>query len=79
VLRGMSLGESLQPKALAELTSKGVNLVTWGPEFLKAFEKAWDEVAAELAAKSPEFKKAWDSNSKYRKEYAKCKDRGYLQ
>lgn len=79
VLRGMSLGESLQPKALAELTSKGVKLVTWGPEFLKAFEKAWDEVATEQAQKSPEFKKAWDSLSKFRKEYAIWKDRGYLQ
>ncbi|MFZ5782180.1 MAG: TRAP transporter substrate-binding protein [Pseudomonadota bacterium] len=79
VLRGMSLGESLQPKALAELTNKGVKLVTWTPEFLKAFEKAWEEVATEQAQKSPEFKKAWDSLSKFRKEYAIWKDRGYLQ
>jgi TRAP-type mannitol/chloroaromatic compound transport system substrate-binding protein len=79
VLRGMSLGESLQPKAMIEIEKKGVKLMTWSPEFLAAFEKAWNEVAAEQAAKSPEFKKAWDSLSNFRKEYAIWKDRGYLK
>ena len=31
--------------------------------------KAWDEVVAEQSAKSPEFKKAWASYSKFRDEY----------
>jgi TRAP-type mannitol/chloroaromatic compound transport system substrate-binding protein len=79
VLRGMSLGESLQPKAMAEIEGKGVKLMTWGPEFLQAFEKAWIEVAAEQATKSPEFKKAWDSLTTFRKEYAIWRERGYLK
>ncbi len=79
VLKGIALGESLQPKAMLEIQSKGVELKTWSPEMLAAFEKAWNEVAAEQAAKSPEFKKAWDSLSKFRKEYAIWKDRGYLK
>ena len=79
VLRGMSLGESLQPAALKEIESKGVKLMTWGPEFLAAFEKAWGEVAIEQAAKSPEFKKAWDSLSKFRAEYSIWRERGYLK
>ena len=79
VLRGISLGESLQPKALIEIEGKGVKLMTWGPEFMAAFQKAWDEVAVEQSAKSPEFKKAWDSLSAFRKEYAIWKDRGYLK
>ncbi|MDI1283266.1 MAG: TRAP transporter substrate-binding protein [Reyranella sp.] len=79
VLRGMSLGESLQPKAMIEMEKKGVKLMTWGPEFIAAFQKAWDEVAVEQSAKSPEFKKAWDSLSAFRKEYAIWKDRGYLK
>ncbi len=78
-LRGMSLGESLQPAALREIESKGVKLMTWGPEFLAAFEKAWKEVAEEQSAKSPEFKKAWDSLSKFRTEYSVWRDRGYLK
>ncbi|WP_428662102.1 TRAP transporter substrate-binding protein [Reyranella sp.] len=79
VLKGMSLGESLQPKALLEIEKKGVKLMTWGPEFTAAFEKAWNEVAVEQSEKSPEFKKAWDSLSNFRKEYAVWKDRGYLR
>ena len=79
VLKGISLGESLQPKAMIEIEGKGVKLMTWGPEFIAAFQKAWDEVAVEQSAKSPEFKKAWDSLSKFRKEYAIWKDRGYLK
>ena len=42
-------------------------------------EAAEDEVAAEQAAKSPEFKKAWDSYSTFRKDYAIWKDMGYLK
>ncbi len=79
VLKGISLGESLQPKAMAEIVKKGVKLMTWSPEMLAAFEKAWNEVAAEQSAKSPEFKKAWDSLTAFRKEYAIWKDRGYLK
>ncbi|MBM3560744.1 MAG: C4-dicarboxylate ABC transporter, partial [Alphaproteobacteria bacterium] len=78
-LRGMSLGETLQPAAMAEIQSKGVQLMTWGPEFLAAFEREWKVVAAEQATKSPEFKKAWESLSKFRESYAIWKERGYLK
>ena len=78
-LRGMSLGETLQAPALKEIEAKGVKLMTWGPEFLAVFEKAWKEVATEQAAKSPEFKKGWESLSKFRETYAVWKDRGYLK
>jgi TRAP-type mannitol/chloroaromatic compound transport system substrate-binding protein len=78
-LRGISFGESLQHGALKEIESKGVKLMTWSPEFLAAFEKAWKEVAEEQAAKSPEFKKAWDSLSKFRADYAIWRERGYLK
>ena len=66
-------------QAMKEIESKGVKLMTWSQEFLAAFEKAWDEVAAEQAAKSPEFKKAWESLSDFREEYAIWKERGYLK
>ena len=51
----------------------------WPPEFLAAYEKAWNEVVAEQNAKSPEFKKAWDSYSAFRKDYSIWKDHGYLK
>jgi TRAP-type mannitol/chloroaromatic compound transport system substrate-binding protein len=79
ILKGVSAGETLQGPAIAELQKKGVQLMTWSPEFLKAFEKEWQKVAAEQAAKSPEFKKAWDSLSKFRAEYKAWGDRGYLK
>ena len=79
VLRGISVGETVQGPAMTELESKGVKLMTWGPEFLAAFQKEWEKVAAEQAAKSPEFKKAWDSLSAFRAKYAVWKDRGYLK
>jgi TRAP-type mannitol/chloroaromatic compound transport system substrate-binding protein len=79
VLKGISVGETVQGPAMKEIESKGVKLMTWSPEFLAAFEKEWKKVAEEQTAKSPEFKKAWDSLSNFRKEYAIWKDRGYLK
>jgi TRAP-type mannitol/chloroaromatic compound transport system substrate-binding protein len=78
ILKGISVGESVQGPAMKELQSKGVQLLTWSPEFLKAFEAEWKKVAAEQAAKSPEFKKAWDSLSKFREQYSDWRERGYL-
>ncbi|HYC65856.1 MAG TPA: TRAP transporter substrate-binding protein, partial [Reyranellaceae bacterium] len=66
ILKGVSAGETLQGPAIDELVKKGVQLKTWPPEFLAAFEREWKKVAEEQAAKSPEFKKAWDSLSKFR-------------
>jgi TRAP-type mannitol/chloroaromatic compound transport system substrate-binding protein len=79
MLRQLAEGEAVQAKALREIQSKGVTLHRWPKEFLDAFEKAWKEVAAEQAEKSPEFKKAWDSYSKFRGEYKIWRDYGYLQ
>ena len=79
MLQQFAEGEALQGKALAEIKSKGVTLHRWPKEFIDAFEKSWNEVAAEQAAKSAEFKKAWDSYTAFRKEYAVWKDLGYLQ
>ncbi|MBM3570311.1 MAG: TRAP transporter substrate-binding protein [Alphaproteobacteria bacterium] len=79
VLKGMSVGESVQAPAMKEIESKGVKLMTWSPEFLAAFEREWKKVVVEQAAKSPEFKKAWDSLSSFREGYAVWRERGYLK
>jgi len=79
VLKGMSVGEAVQPAALKEIESKGVKLMTWGPEFLQAFEREWKKVAVEQAQKSPEFKKAWESLSAFRETYSIWRERGYLK
>ena len=75
----ISYGESAQFGALKEIQAKGVQIKTWGPEFLAAFRKAWEEVAAEEAASNPMFKKAWDSYSAFRKDYAIWRDIGFLK
>jgi TRAP-type mannitol/chloroaromatic compound transport system substrate-binding protein len=79
MLQQYAEGEAVQFKAMKDIEAKGVKLMKWSPEFLKAFEKAWVEVVAEQNAKSPEFKKAWDSYSAFRANYKIWKDLGYLQ
>lgn len=57
----------------------GVQIKRWPPEILKAYEKAWKEVVAEESAANPNFKKAWDSYSTFRNNYAIWRDYGYMQ
>ena len=64
---------------MTELQKKGVKFMTWNKSFLDAYRKAWEEVAAEQANKSPEFKKAWDSLTKFRATYEPWRKRGYLR
>lgn len=63
-------GEAAQWKAMQELQAEGVVLKRWSPEILVAFESAWSEVVAEEMSKSERFRKAWDSFSSFRKNYA---------
>ncbi len=79
IVRGFALSEASQAKAMREIESKGVKLMTWDKTFLAAYEKAWNEVVIEQTAKSPEFKKAWDSLSAFRAEYSVWRERGYLR
>jgi TRAP-type mannitol/chloroaromatic compound transport system substrate-binding protein len=79
MLQQFAEGEAVQGKAMREIQSKGVTIHQWPKEILDAYEKAWEEVAAEQIAKSPEFKKAWDSYSAFRKEYAIWRENGYLK
>ena len=71
--------QQAQGKAIREIESKGVKLVTWDKTFLAAYEKAWKKVVVEQSAKSPEFKKAWDSLSAFRADYSIWRERGYLR
>ncbi len=72
-------GEAIQGPAIAEIKKKGVTIHTWPKEFIDAYRKAWEEVVKEQSEKSPEFKKAYDSYSKFRAEYANWKEVGYLK
>ena len=63
-------GEATNYAAMVENQEKnGVTIKQWSPEILAAFEKNWNEVAAELAAGDPFFKKVWDDLQEYRAGY----------
>ncbi|MCA0450323.1 MAG: TRAP transporter substrate-binding protein [Proteobacteria bacterium] len=79
LLNGMASSESAQMGALKEIQSKGVQLKNFDPKLLDAFRKAWDEVAVEQSARSPEFKKAWDSLTEFRAGYSIWRERAYLR
>lgn len=78
IVDNLTLAEASQFKALQELQAKGVQLHRWPDEMLAAFEAAWQEVAAELAAENADFKRAWDSLQAFRADYEIWKDLGYL-
>lgn len=57
------------PAMVENVEQHGVTIKQWTPEQLAAFEGAWNEVAAELAAEDPFFKKAWDDLQEFRVGY----------
>jgi TRAP-type mannitol/chloroaromatic compound transport system substrate-binding protein len=73
-------GEATQWKAMKEMRDKhGVKIMRWPPEIMKAYEKAWNEVVAEESASNPNFKRIYDSYSKFRAEYSLWREYGYLK
>jgi len=64
-------GEALQFAAMKKnVEERGVTMHYWTPEMLETFENAWNEVAVELAAADPYFKKVWEDMSQFRDDYA---------
>ena len=73
-------GEATQFKAMREMQEKnGVQIKAWSPEIMAALQKSWNEVVAEESASNPNFKKVWDSYSKFRADYAIWREHGYLK
>ena len=65
---------------MTEMRDKnGVQIKKWSPEIMAAIEKAWNEVIAEESAKNPQFKRVFESYSKFRADYAIWRDYGYLK
>ncbi len=76
---GLAQGEAIQARALITLQSRGVRIQRLPPEVLNALEKAWNAVASEMAAKSPAFRSAWTSLTRFREEYRVWRELGYLR
>ncbi|MEC6997310.1 MAG: TRAP transporter substrate-binding protein [Pseudomonadota bacterium] len=75
---GIAEGEAIQVDALKTLKDKGVNIHKWSDEILNALEAAWIEVVNEESANDDDFKRSWESLSKFRQEIATWKSLGYL-
>ena len=72
-------GESAQGRIIAELQREGVQVRRWSPQILAAFEKAWLEVVAEESTNSANFRRIYESYSRFRAEYAVWSYLGYMQ
>ncbi|WP_439573566.1 TRAP transporter substrate-binding protein [Phreatobacter sp.] len=79
MLRQFAEGEAVQGAAMREIQSKGVEIRYWSKDMLDLFRKTWEQVAAELVNTNPEFKRAWESYTRFRAEYAIWKQHGYLR
>ena len=64
---------------MKELQSKGVQIKKWDPAIVKALEEKWLEVVKEESSKSENFKKVWESYSKFRADYAIWREHGYMK
>jgi TRAP-type mannitol/chloroaromatic compound transport system substrate-binding protein len=69
VRQAIAEGEAKQAAALKAIQAKGVTAHEWSPEIMKALRAAWDQVAVEESGKYPEFKKAYEHYTQFRKEY----------
>ncbi len=77
---GLARGDAAQAPAMQRMVDKhGVKVMNWSDDMLDAYKKAWEEVVAEESAANPNFKKVYDSFSKFRKEYALWGQNGYLK
>ena len=71
-------GEAIQSEAIAFLKERGVQIHQWSPEVLAALEAAWLEVADELSAEDPDFKRVYESFTAFREKNADWRALGYL-
>ena len=70
VAHGLAVGEARQFNALREFTKQGVRIHTWSPDILVPLKKAWTKIQVDLAKGNQDFKRVWDSLTKFREEYA---------
>ncbi len=71
--------EAIQGAVIRENEEKrGVKNMYWSDEMLAVYKKAWEEVAAEMTAKNPLFKEAYDDLQAFRKDYAYWAALGFL-
>lgn len=76
----LARGEALQSPAMMRMRDDhDVKIMYWPPEFLEAYEKAWQEVVEEESEDNAQFRKVYASYSKFREEFKLWGDNGYLK
>ena len=72
-------GEAVNFGAMVDnVENNGVTIKQWPDEMLAAFEAAWTEVAAELAAEDEYFAEVWNDLQEFRAGYKVWSDNIYL-
>jgi len=70
ITTNLAEGEATNFAAMVDnVENNGVTIKQWPQEMLDAFEGAWDEVVAELAADDPFFQEVWADLQEYRAGY----------
>ena len=70
IIRGLARGEAQQGQALSNMKEQGVQVHTWAPEILAAYQAATEEVLAEEAANDARFAQVYESFIRFRTRYA---------
>ena len=77
-MRAITTGEFLQGKQIASFPSKGVTAARLPDSVLRELQKVSAKVMAEQSAKDADFKKVWNSQQAFMKEYDVWQKWGYL-
>ena len=78
VAQSIAWGEAIQFQALESLKAEGVTIHSWSPEILDAMQNAWGEVVTDLRAEDADFKRVWESYSRFREQSSTWRKLGYL-
>lgn len=77
-MRGLSEAEASQGEVIANFPNQGVQTKTIPLPLLRTLKATTDEVMTEISAQDPDFKKIWNSQRAFAKNYALWKKLGYL-
>jgi TRAP-type mannitol/chloroaromatic compound transport system substrate-binding protein len=79
IVNCVAVGEATQGPIIKEnIEKRGVKNMYWSDEMLETFKEAWEEVAAEMSAKDPFFKKAYEDLMAFRADYKYWNSLGFL-